>query len=261
MILIVEDDIRLAMSIKENFEYRGYNTHYVTTIHSALLYLTTNIPVVIISDILLSDNNGFTLLEHIKANNKFDKTGFIFISAMINSEYVIKGFKLGAQDYLRKPFSVKELEIRVKNVINQKNSINTDSVMSMRHIEEDTFFQNNNINSKDVKEILMTSINTMLKYNIANENLTVETLASLLGMRKYKLEKFIQWQYGVTASSFIKTYKWEKAKDVLINNSGNIKATSIALGFKNTSYFKACFEKRFNETPNSFYNRLNQVKK
>jgi YesN/AraC family two-component response regulator len=259
MILIVEDDIRLAMSIKENFEYRGYNTHYVTTIHSALMYLTTNIPDVIISDILLSDNNGFTLLEHIKANNKFDKTGFIFISAMTNSEYVIKGFKLGAQDYLRKPFSVKELEYRVKNLINQNNRIDINSDLPIKLLEEDRFFKNINVGGKDFKKVLITSIGTILKEHIANKNLTAETLASLIGMKKYKLEKFIQWQYGLTIASFIKKYKWSKAKEMLVRKEGDIKATSNALGFKNPSYFKACFEIKFNESPNSFYNRLNQT--
>lgn len=71
-------------------------------------------------DINVPDVDGFELLTHIK--NKKIETPLIFISAMVGIEEITKGFKLGCSDYLKKPFELEELELRLKNI---KNSFTT----------------------------------------------------------------------------------------------------------------------------------------
>jgi DNA-binding response OmpR family regulator len=255
MILIVEDDVRLAECIKESLVHIGYEVQYRTSITQAIEYLKTSHPELIICDILLVDNNGFVLLEHIRSMPQFNNTDFIFISALLSSEYVVKALKFGAQDFLRKPFSIKELELRVRNLINRKQ-IGNDSALSPKILKERIFHETTKIGSKEISNILIKSIETIISLHLSEAGFTSHKLASLLGIKQYKLKSFIKWKYGITLSKFIDKFKMEQSKKILIHNKGNVIETSKAIGLKSTYFFSTKFEDIFKESPLKYYERV-----
>jgi DNA-binding response OmpR family regulator len=104
MILIVEDDLTLASSIEDTLMHFGYDTKIVESVEEAIKVIKVTPPRLIISDILLGDHDGFYLLQFVRAVPQFDAIGFIFISALIETSFVVKGLQCGADDYIRKPF-------------------------------------------------------------------------------------------------------------------------------------------------------------
>lgn len=108
-ILLVEDDITLAFAIKEYFVREHYEIVVFYSVQEALRSDLSIFDVAIL-DINLPDGLGYEIVPYLK------DTPFLFLTVQDSQEHILQGFDLGAQDYLTKPFSLKELQQRV-NVI------------------------------------------------------------------------------------------------------------------------------------------------
>ena len=119
-ILLVEDNENIISGLEYAFSKNNYNLVSKTNIKSAVEYLNVEKPELIILDVSLPDGNGFDLY---KSAIKEKEIPVIFLTARDDEDDVIKGLSLGAEDYMTKPFSTKELLVRVKNIILRNNKI------------------------------------------------------------------------------------------------------------------------------------------
>ncbi len=119
-ILLVEDNKIISKGVVYSLEKNGYAVTLCETFGSALESTTEDFDLMII-DIGLPDGNGFELYEHIK---RFSNTPAIFLTAVDDEDSIVKGFELGADDYITKPFSIRELLARVNRITlkNKKSS-------------------------------------------------------------------------------------------------------------------------------------------
>jgi DNA-binding response OmpR family regulator len=122
-ILLLEDDRLLAETIQEMLEDNGYQVDLAVTGAEAADLSYENAYALYIFDINVPEIDGFDLLESLR--NASDKTPTIFMSAMVDINSISKGFELGAEDYLKKPFFPEELLIRVKAKLTVKKGIFT----------------------------------------------------------------------------------------------------------------------------------------
>lgn len=111
-ILLLEDDTLLAQTLKEMLEDEGYSVDLALDGDKAAEYAYHNRYDLYIFDINVPEIDGFELLKALR--DASDKTATLFMSAMVDIKSISKGFELGAQDYLKKPFYPEELLIRVK---------------------------------------------------------------------------------------------------------------------------------------------------
>jgi len=111
-ILLLEDDRLLAETVLEMLEESAYKVDLATTGAEAADLSYDNTYDLYIFDINVPDIDGFELLQSLR--DASDKTPTIFMSAMVDINSISKGFELGAEDYLKKPFFPEELLIRVK---------------------------------------------------------------------------------------------------------------------------------------------------
>jgi len=114
-ILLVEDDVSLGETLKERLS-KEYEVFWAQTYHSAkdILGSEPNLDLVIL-DVGLPDGTGFDVAEFIRAQSLHPL--FIFLTAQADAEARLKGFELGAEEFIPKPFHLKELLIRVKHVL------------------------------------------------------------------------------------------------------------------------------------------------
>ena len=120
-ILLLEDDRLLAETIKEMLEENSYHVDLALTGGEAADFSYENNYDLYIFDINVPEIDGFELLEGLREAS--DKTATIFISAMVDIEHISKGFELGAQDYLKKPFYPEELLVRVNAKLSKSNTL------------------------------------------------------------------------------------------------------------------------------------------
>lgn len=111
-ILLLEDDYELAETLKELIENENYQVDMVHTGNDAIDASYENRYHLYVFDINVPDISGIELLESLR--NAEDKTPTIFISALVDLNSIAKGFEVGADDYIKKPFYPEELLIRIK---------------------------------------------------------------------------------------------------------------------------------------------------
>lgn len=110
-ILIIDDDKELAMILTDMLETYGYQVHHCKSAEETYVYLEQNTAKLLILDINLPGDNGFELCSELR---KTSTVPVIFVSARTGENDRIEGLELGADDYLAKPFSLRELLSRVK---------------------------------------------------------------------------------------------------------------------------------------------------
>lgn len=153
-ILLVEDNITIIKGLKYAFEKNNYNLAYTTTIFDANNYLKNNSNIdLIILDITLPDGNGIQLFEE-----KIKKLEIptIFLTAKGDEETVVKGLTIGAEDYITKPFSTKELLARINKILLR---FKKQSIISIKNIR---FDMDKMIVYKDGKKVNLTSLELKL---------------------------------------------------------------------------------------------------
>ena len=148
-ILLVEDNKNIVDGLIYAFKINNYQLDYTSSVKDTLKYLEDNIPEVIILDVMLGDGNGFDLYSnHIKELD----IPVIFLTARDDEDDIIKGLNLGAEDYMTKPFSTKELLVRVNKIILRKKK------QSIIKVEDLYFDIDKMIVKKNDEEVKLTSL-------------------------------------------------------------------------------------------------------
>lgn len=113
-LLLIEDNENIATGLIYAFKKNNHQLMFLTNVEDAKKYLQTNTPALIILDVSLPDGNGFDFYENVI---KEKKISVVFLTAKDDENDIVKGLNLGAEDYMTKPFSTKELLARVDKII------------------------------------------------------------------------------------------------------------------------------------------------
>jgi len=117
-ILYAEDEVFLGKIVKESLQSRGFAVHMETDGAKAFDLFKKIQPDVCVLDVMLPNKDGFEIAEDIRAVNT--QVPILFLTAKTQTGDVVKGFTLGGNDYIRKPFSMEELIVRIENVLRKK---------------------------------------------------------------------------------------------------------------------------------------------
>jgi two-component system sensor histidine kinase/response regulator len=122
-ILIVDDNPHNLQVLGKLLQEKNYKIEFATNGRSALEWIESQQFDLILLDINMPEMDGFEVCQTIRKNDKLNKIPVIFLSADSDRESILKGFELGAQDYIAKPFDSRELIVRVKTHLSLKNSL------------------------------------------------------------------------------------------------------------------------------------------
>jgi len=172
-ILLVEDEENLAHGLEYNLSEEGYKVSLAKDGREAIKLFDENEFDLIVLDIMLPYFNGFEIAKHIRV--KHPQMPILMLTARTGVEDRVKGLELGADDYLTKPFHLKELLLRIKGMLKRKNWYS--SVVAPEPIYK---FGNSEINFDNFKckkgktEFQLTSYEAMImKYLLVNKNKVV----------------------------------------------------------------------------------------
>lgn len=148
-ILLVEDNETLAKGLVYSLEQNKYNVIHTLNIKDTINYLIDEKPDLIILDISLPDGNGFDLYNREISKRKI---ATIFLTAKDDEDNIVKGLELGADDYITKPFSTRELIARINRIILKENQ---NLIIKIKDIEFDI---DKMVVLKNSKEVSLTSL-------------------------------------------------------------------------------------------------------
>jgi DNA-binding response OmpR family regulator len=119
-VLYAEDEVFLGKIVKESLESRGFEVWMENDGANVLASFSKMQPDVCVLDVMLPNKDGFEIAEAIRGID--EKVPILFVTAKSRTEDVVKGFTLGGNDYIRKPFSMEELIVRIHNTFRNKET-------------------------------------------------------------------------------------------------------------------------------------------
>lgn len=175
-LLLVEDDLTIISGLKYALETEGYQVDVATTIKEANEYIASNQYNLLVLDINLPDGNGLDLCQEVRAKSN---TPIIFLTASETENNIVIGLELGADDYITKPFRLRELLGRIKAVLRRYQG----NQLSVIHVGDLEINLQNATVHKAGKEIILTVIEYRLLLILAqnmNEIVSRQELVSSL---------------------------------------------------------------------------------
>lgn len=161
-ILILEDDFAIAMGLEYSLKNEGYAVTVCNTVAQAKEAIEKNKFSLYVLDLTLPDGNGYDVCKLIKSQGDLP---VIFLTAFDDEVNVVMGLELGADDYISKPFRIKELLARIKSVLRRYTNDNNDGKIQIKNIKINT---NEARVFKNGKEIVLTAMEYRLLLILIN---------------------------------------------------------------------------------------------
>jgi len=229
-ILLVEDDLSLGQTLSELLVVNGYEVHWSKNGVEALQYLDSQLPEIIVCDLMMPVMSGEELFLKIRNFRKFDQIPFIMITADLSFESKIKQLQNGVNDFINKPFKIQELVLKIQNFLDYKQKVINQSQSPV-----------SKISLKSRKSDFFDRINQIIITNIKSD-ITVEKLAKEVFVSKSTLDKKIRKDKKVNVSTYIREIRLNYAIRLIEAGEINVDTLASESGFNSTSYFSVCFK-------------------
>lgn len=122
-ILVIDDDVAINELIKVNLELNGYNALQAYDGTTGFAIAKQELPDLIILDVMMPEVDGYTVAQRIRQNPTTEETPILMLTALSQLNDKVKGFNIGVDDYLVKPFEMEELQVRVKALLKRSRKI------------------------------------------------------------------------------------------------------------------------------------------
>lgn len=245
-LLIAEDNpdvIFYIRSVLENF----YNIIIADDGQSGIDQALKHIPDIIISDVMMPNKNGFELVETLKQDERTSHIPIILLTAKATQQDKIEGLKFGADAYLMKPFDKEELLIRLENLLQIRQAIQ--SKYSNNFKTQEVVHQNI---PKTIEDLFIEKINTVLEKNYTDSNFRVQELAKAMHLTYHQLNRKLKALTNQTPTFYIRSFRLQKGKKLLLENQElNISEIAYEVGFESVNYFSRAFSKEYGKSPNA----------
>jgi signal transduction histidine kinase/DNA-binding response OmpR family regulator len=244
LVLIVEDNADLRAFVR-NVMQNDFQFYEAPDGQTGFDLAKKTVPDLIISDIMMPKMDGYQLCEKLKTDQLTSHIPVILLTARASKESKLEGLETGADDYLIKPFDADELNVRVKNLIRQRQLLREQFAKKL---------------SVDPADIAVTSADErflkraldILEKRISDADFTAEQFAIEVGLSRPVLYRKLRGLTGQTISEFIRSIRLKRAAQLIKQKNGNISEIAYQVGFNHLSYFAACFKKQFGVAPKDF---------
>lgn len=173
-IFVLEDDEAIGIGLDYSLKNEGYNVTLAKTVKQAKEIINSNTFSLYILDLTLPDGNGYEVCSLIKSKGDLP---VIFLTAFDDEINVVTGFELGADDYIAKPFRVRELMARIKSVMRRYNKDDNDGIYTIGNVMINT---NEAKVYKNGEDIILTAMEYRLLLTLINNQNSILTRNKLL---------------------------------------------------------------------------------
>jgi DNA-binding response OmpR family regulator/nitrogen-specific signal transduction histidine kinase len=245
LILVVEDhrDVRdyIKDSLGDNFNFSEASNG-----EEGVRTAQKLIPDLIISDIMMPKTDGHELTRTLKNDEKTSHIPIILLTAKFEQESKLEGLETGADDYLTKPFDSKELQIRVKNLIDNRKKLR-EKFGRGEYIPKTAGKKFTNL-----EERFMSKIVEVIENHLSEEEFSIEQLAAEMYMSRMQLHRKLKALTGKSSSLYIRSFRLLRARKMIQDQQGNISEIAYSVGFSSPAYFTKCFKNEFGSPPSEF---------
>lgn len=245
-LLLVEDNKEMRAYLRSLFRQRYFVLEAVNG-EEGVCMATEKMPDLILSDVMMPVMDGFTCCRMIREQNATAQIPIILLTAKAEDADVLQGSRMGADDYMMKPFNSEILKVRVENLITQRErlkQIYTKSLMlkQVPASEEEG----------EAEDAFLTKVIGIIEANLSNETFNVSMLAEMLNLSQTTLYRKMKQRCDLSVIEVIRSIRMSKAATLVIENKCSIQEIAERVGFNDLTTFRQHFTKQFGVPPSKY---------
>jgi len=244
-LLIVEDNVELLDFLSAVFG-NHYNVYRAANGIEGLEIIEQQDINIVISDIAMPKKDGYELCKEIKTEERYSHIPVILLTAKTTPEDSIKGYQLGADAYVSKPFDINILEAQVAAVLANREELKLRFRKSVEIVPSE-------VTTTAADEKFLSRILTIVEENLSDNEFSVEKLAVLYGMPKINITKKIKSLTGENTRIFIRDVRLNRAYQLLRTGRYSVVEVMYEVGFLDVKHFRSSFKSKFNMNPSECF--------
>jgi YesN/AraC family two-component response regulator len=197
------------------------------------------------SDVMMPEMDGVELCKKLKTDERTSHIPVILLTARADVEDKIEGLETGADDYITKPFNIKELLTRSKNLIEQRKKL----IEKYTHQIE---LGPGEIAVESADEKFLKRALEIIEKNMGDCDFDVNSFYPEMNMSRMQLFRKLKALVNQTPSELIRNMRLKRASQLMKQKFGNIAEITYEVGFNNLSYFAKCFKEKFDVLPSEY---------
>ncbi|KAA6438726.1 response regulator [Dyadobacter flavalbus] len=251
----------LLLIVEDNSELREFMmTELITTfrIRSAAngydgwLIAKDEMPDLIVTDLVMPVQtgphlDGYALIEQLRLHPETDHIPVVLLTASHDPAKRLHGLRAGVDDYLTKPFSMGELRLRLRNILNRQDKLREAYRRQLSELQANQRSEP----METVQDQFLNQLYQILESRLDDSTLSVEWLADELAMSRRKLHRKLQSLLQLSPHDVMRQYRLRKAVD-LLRVGYNVSETAYKVGFESPSYFTKLFKEFYHQTPTDY---------
>ena len=235
---------------------RNYHVYIARNGNEAMRVIREKELDLIISDIMMPEMDGIELTKAVKADPNTNHLPIILLTAKTQEEDEKEALQSGADEYLRKPFRLGDLKLRIDNIIENRKRMQTE--YSQLSAEEEA---KHIAKTPSPDESFVNHVLEHIHKHIDDESYDRDALAADMGTSASTLYNKLRSITGMNVSAFIRDVRMKEARRLGMENP-NLRVSDLAysVGFHDPRYFATCFKKQFGTQPKEFLESLQNSK-
>lgn len=207
----------------------------------------------VVSDVTMPQMDGMELCRRIKTDLRWSHIPVILLTGLTDQQKEMEGLKLGADDYITKPFNAEKLRLRVKSLIEKKER-------RQQQFREQVDVDAKDITITSVDEVFIQNAMRICEEHIADNDFSVEALGHELNLSRTYLYKKLVNITGKSPNEFIRTIRMKRGKQMLEQNTMQIAEISAALGYSSPKRFTENFKMEYGMSPSEYLREVRSKK-
>lgn len=209
----------------------------------------------IITDVMMPRMDGMELCRRVKEDINYSHIPVIMLTAKTTNEAKVEGMESGADIYVEKPFSVRQLHLQIVNLLRMRYLF-YERMRSVGGIEKPEQSAGElGMNRQDIN--FLEKMNKYMLDNISDEEFSIDTLAERLNMSRSSFYRKIKALTGMTPVDYMRNARLDHAAKLLAEG-GKVTEVAMMVGFTSSSYFAKCFKAKFGVLPKDYATRKSE---
>ena len=255
-LLIVEDNVELLMLMNQLLSTR-YHVKTASNGKEALKIIKKEELDIIISDVMMPVMDGLTLTKRIKGDPNYQHLPIILLTAKTQEEDRNEALQIGADSYVTKPFKMSDLELRINNIVENRNRVREEFKGNLAKPIAITIAQQPTNTEPTPDELFLKRAMDCVYEHLDNSEYDRDALAADMGASSSSLYNKLRALTGLSINNFIRDIRMKEAMRLAQQNP-LIRVSDLAykVGFKDPKYFSTCFKKEYGLLPKEYIESL-----